>query len=335
MTGSARNLAALAAGLVSAVMLLAAPHAAQLSLLLAGLMWLAPTPLYAAGFAFGGNAAALGGLVAVAAIALAPLSGGRIPALNYAVQFWLPAALCCWAGLPMRAEPGLAAPGPSSRAALTGPLLGRLLAVLCLYVAVLAAVAFQLLETRAGGYEAVVTALERLLARMAGSQFQLPGATPESVAALFGMTLLAMLGGAVGTMHTISAVLAERLVSRAGLSSVPRVRWGLVALPGWMVLPPVLLAAATLVLVGPLRLLAINLFLILVFPWLLQGLAVVHVLLRGVTGRRAILFLLYGVALPVLLVPFGGAILVGLGLADHWGGLRRRRLDGASPREDE
>ena len=339
MTGSARNLASLTAGLVAAVLLMLAPWAAMASWLFAWVLWLVPAPLYAVGLVYGAQAAAAAGLIGIAVVAIAPLAGGLAPAIAFAMLFSLPVAFLAFICLPQRAEPAPAdassfAPRPDWQRPDWQLPIGRALALLTLFAALIAILVFAALESQPGGYEAILRRpLEHSMEQLAQAGRSV---SPEAVDAMVGQLSRMFLAATAWVMiavHAACAAIAERFVARRGLSLAAPVAWSLLAVPGWMVLPPVAAALATLVATGPAALLAINLFLILVFPWFLQGLAVLHVLLRGATGRKAILFLFYGLALPVLIVPIG-ALMVGLGLVDHWSGLRRRRLDGAPPRED-
>jgi hypothetical protein len=95
--------------------------------------------------------------------------------------------------------------------------------------------------------------------------------------------------------------------------------------PRWLLPSVVAVAAVALVGSGQLGFLATNIALILSVPYFLTGLAVVHAVSVRWNGRLAILIALY-----LLLLLFGWPLIVvtGLGMVEHWIGLRR---NGAAP----
>ena len=89
---------------------------------------------------------------------------------------------------------------------------------------------------------------------------------------------------------------------------------------------PAVVAAAAVALVGSgwLGFVATNIALILCVPYFLTGLAVLHAISARWNGRTAILIAVY-----LLLLLFGWPLLVvtGLGMVEHWAGLRQKLGD--------
>lgn len=118
-----------------------------------------------------------------------------------------------------------------------------------------------------------------------------------------------------------NGVLAQKFLVRTGHALRPSPDLTTTAPPGWVLSAAVAAAAVALVGSGWIGFMATNVALILCVPYFLTGLAVVHAVSVRWNGRKAIL-----VALYLLLFLFGWPLIVvtGLGMVDHWIGLRRR-----------
>lgn len=120
---------------------------------------------------------------------------------------------------------------------------------------------------------------------------------------------------------TVNGVAAQKLLDRAGHARRPAPDLTTTTLPGWMF--PAVVAAAAVALLGSgwLGFVATNVALILCVPYFLAGLAVLHAISVQWNGRTAILIAVY-----LLLLLFGWPLLVvtGLGMVEHWAGLRQR-----------
>jgi hypothetical protein len=119
----------------------------------------------------------------------------------------------------------------------------------------------------------------------------------------------------------LNAALAQRLVLRFGLGQRPAVMFSALELPRWYWPLPLLIAALVLLLPEGPRYLASGVAEILALPFLMVGLAVVHMAARRASSPRLALFAFYlafFVLAPVILV------VIGLGFAERWANLRGR-----------
>lgn len=307
-----RSTGILAAGLISALLALAALRGLPLGTVL---LWFAPLPLFAAGFAFGwqgaGQAALVGGVVTL-------VSGGVAGALAWAVLFALPAVLLLRLALP-------AAPGGTMALALP-------FALLALWPAALLIAAELALAGRPGGLAGALEAVMREgFARMGAPEGMAGG---EVVALMVRITPFAFaLWFAVVT--AMNAALAQRLVLHHGLLVAAPARWSLALLPGWYWKLAVAVLLAALVVSGGARFALQSAAMMLAVPLALQGLAVIHAVTLGKPGRPLLLVPLY-VALVLFTVPVGVG-LAGLGIAEHFLNLRGRPPrpgTGLKPSED-
>jgi hypothetical protein len=307
-----RTTATLAAGLVSALLALAALRGLPLGTLA---FWFSPFPLFAAGLAFGWPAAAQAALVG----ALVTLVSGGVPGtLGWVLLFALPAVAMLRLALP-------AAPG--------GPLaLAWPFALLALWPAALLLAAELAFAGRPGGFSGVLLEVVRqALARMGAP----PGTGGEDIAAL--MVRIKPLAFALwfGIVMAMNAAIAQRLVQGRGLAIAAPARWSMALLPGWYWKVALAVALAALLAPGGLGFAVQSAAMVLAVPLALQGLAVAHVLSQGRPGRPLLLGGLY-LALMLFLIPVGLA-LAGLGVAEHFLNLRGRPPrpgTGLTPPED-
>lgn len=298
------RLLAIAGGAVSALLLLSVVGAlvAQLPILLAGLI-------------LGVGGAVISGAVAAIAVALAlgPVSG-----LEFALQHVLPALLVVWLALRSHkaadgtviwSQPGL--------------IVGWLSAV---------ALAGVLVISLTGSPEDLAAALKAVL----GQAFEnMPTPPPEQQLDRYVRLLVTYYPGVVAMMamwiSLANAVLAQRLAVQSGRNIRPTPHYSSLKLP---VLVGSGAAAAALgtFLSGDMGIFAANALIVLLAPFLFQGLAVIHAISIGWPGRGAVLVLLY---LIILLV--GGTIVpvAALGILEPYLQLRRRFANRGQGRESE
>lgn len=281
------SLAAMAAGLISAVIALWAMRGLPLGGLL---LWAAPLPIFLAGLAFG---AASGMVAAAVGAALVVLLSNAFGFALYAAMFALPAALL------VSAAQSRVPPGQPLDLSLPLALLGLWPAI------VLLALALSVEDLEGAMREAVAVGLRRMgVGAPEGMVEQV--ARVKAAAAGFWVALVSLGNGA----------LAQRLLARRGLALHPAPDWTDAGLPRWYAALPLAAGVAWAAFGGAVVLSAL---LILLIPVFLLGVAGVHRRLRGRPGRVAFLGGFY--LLVLLFLQIMAPLLVGLGLFDQW---RRR-----------
>lgn len=307
-----RTTATLAAGLISALLALAALRGLPFGTVL---FWFAPFPLFAAGLAFGWVAAAQ---AVLAGALVTAISGGVPGTLAWVLLFAIPAVLLLRLALP-------AAPG--APLALAMPF-----ATLALWPAAMLLAAELAFAGQPGGLSGVLrAAMEQTLERM-GAPAEAGG---EDFVAM--MVRIKPLAFALwfGVVMAMNASIAQRIVERRDLLIAAPARWAMALLPGWYWKLAVGVMLAALVVPGGLGFAVQSAAMMLAVPLALQGLAVVHVVSQGRPGRPLMLGPLY-VALVLFTVPVGVG-LAGLGVAEHFLNLRGRGPrpgTGLTPPED-
>jgi len=283
LLGSPTALAAGAAGLCAALITLWAMRGLPLGGIL---LWLAPLPIFAAGFAFGARAAVLA--VAVASMAVL-LSSSTLGLAVFLAMFGLPAAMITSTAV------------QSGRMDLSLPL-----ALLGLWpVVVLVILAASVSDLEGEMREAVEMGVRRLgVAVPDGMVSQI--AQVKAAAAGFWMALL-MVGNGIA---------AQTLVTRRGLALYATPPLDDLRLPVWY-LPLPLVALLIWSLVG--GAVALSSMIMLLVPVFLLGVVGVHRLLRGRAGRLAFLIGFY--LLMLLFLQVMAPLMVGVGLFDQ---IRRR-----------
>ncbi len=153
-----------------------------------------------------------------------------------------------------------------------------------------------------------------------------PGSDAAAVAAALGGIGPGVVILSWVVMLAINGALAQGALMRFGANRRPALPVSAIEMPGWAA--PVL-AAAVIAVLGPgtLGFIATTIAIALGVGYFFAGLAVVHALVRRTAYRIVALIALYG-----LMVVFGWPILIviGLGFAETWTGLRRRATDGVN-----
>lgn len=308
--GQLRFTAILAGGAVSALCILWLLRGLPLG---GAAMWLSPLPLLAVALTFGVADAGLALLVA--ALPLLLLAGWHAM-VSHMLTVGLPVLLCSALGL---AVP----PGSPPRLGLPVVALAMLGALVFLLVGLA-------MMDQPGGLHGWLLAEFQAQIQAMVSQGARQGAQPPNAETLAKLAQMAHLAAhalpvAMGFWYlgamALNATLAQRLVQRFGLGQRPPVLFKALELPRWFWPLPLLLAALVLVLPEGPRYLAGGVAEILLLPFLMVGLAVVHTAAGRASSPRLALFAFYlafFVLLPVMLV------VIGLGFAERWANLRGR-----------
>lgn len=294
-----RTTATLAAGLVSALLALAALRGLPFGTVA---FWFAPFPLFAAGLAFGWPAAAQAGLAG----ALVVLVSGGVPGtLAWLLVLAAPPVLMLRLALP-------AAPGAPLSLALP-------FALLALWPAALLVAAELAFAARPGGFSGVLREAVALQLARIGAPPELAG---EDFAAMIVRIKPLAFALWFGIVMAINVAIAQRLVLRHGLLIAAPSRWSMALLPGWYWKLTLATGLAALLVPGGAGFAVSSAAMMLAVPLALQGLAVTHVVSSGRPARPLMLGLLY-LALVFFTVPVGLA-LAALGIAEHFLNLRGR-----------
>lgn len=298
------------AGLTSAIIFLLVGHA------LTPLIYLAPFPLFLAGFGLGLVAVAVAAVVGLAAVVAV---GGGAMALPYGAAAVVAPLLVVRQALLWRSD-------GAGRTEWYPP--GLLLAWLTAVAIGALAAAALLLPAHPEGLEGlvrehVIEGLEALGVVDANVR--------DTLLALWVPFLPAMVGAAWIVVSIANAAVAQWLLVRTGRSLRPSPAYQAVSVPDWMVGALVAAVVAAALTEGSLAYLARNLTAVLLVPFVFQGLAWVH----GATRRRPNSGLLLALFYGVFFLMFGWAVVAvaGLGLVRHWTKLRRRF--GGRSQEDE
>jgi len=296
--------AAAAGGLISALLYLLVTSGGMEGVMLA---YLAPLPMFAAGFAFGRQAVVAAAVVGIAGMGV--LTGSVFTVAAYALTVALPVVVVVRSAILVRTgKDGEAEWFP------VGCLLMRL-AGLALVGLVLAAF---LAAGEPGGLRGL---LQETLSSVLNAYAQAgAGVDAKAMAAWISAVVPGLTGMSWLIMMAVNGLLGQGLVSRFGTSVRPSPALRDIKLPA---LTDAVLAIciAGAFLPDPFGFVALNAALIVATLFGFIGLAVVHAL----AARRAspVLFLtgFYGL---VVLLGWPIVLAVGLGLIEHWIGLRRR-----------
>jgi hypothetical protein len=145
--------------------------------------------------------------------------------------------------------------------------------------------------------------------------------------------------GAIGAvwiiMIVINATVAQALLVRAGKNLRPTPVYSETNIPLWMSWPLVIAAALALLAnmagADSFGYAAYNVTMVFAVPYFFLGLAIIHTLARRVTVTGLVLVGVYGV---IMISLWTAVVVVGVGIAEQWIGLRDRHKDeddGQSP----
>ncbi len=302
------------AGAVSAVIGLLFTTGNPGSLLL---IYLAPLPLFLVGLGGGVTAGAVAGATG---FVVAGLMGGLAAGGIYAVVHGIPTWLVTRHAL-----------SQSTAANGSGPVWappGQALTALSLLAAgLLLVAAIGVWGSGASLYEGIEGYLSAAFGEL----------VPEISAAdreLAVQRIVPWLPGAVAgswiLMVAANGVLAQWLLTRSGRAIRPTPAYSALQVPDQLSLAIVGAAVAALLLPGDLRYTGRNLALVLAVPFFLLGLTVVHTALRRLSMGRPLLVAAY---LTVALSSLAMLVVVALGLAEQWMGIRNRLAHAGLPKE--
>jgi hypothetical protein len=307
-------------GLVSAALF---ASAATTTALAGVLFYLAPLPLCLAGLGWGGMAALVSALTSTVVIAA---SLGPATAAIFAISMAAPTALL--AHLALLSRPAVAPQGQHI-AALEWYPAGRIVGWAALLAGLLAGVLVLIL-----GYdqESYRESIREILNHSALKELDRDGTlfTEETIASLSGVLARALPAAFAVIWLTITLFnlwMAGLIVDASGRALRPWPDLHALELPNALVLIFAGALAASF-LPGLPGLLAIGLAGALLFAYVLQGLAVIHVSTRGVPLRSLLLAVVY---LGILLLGWVAIVVAIVGLAEPLLGLRQRANRGGQP----
>ncbi len=290
-----RWLAAAIGGIASAIAALWAMRGLPLGF---AAFWLTSLPIFAAGLGFG-SASAFGALCVGTLIVL--ILASEWPALIYLLGFALPALLMVATGLR----------GGRVDASAPLALIGIWPALVILLVAVL-------LADSPGGFDgALIGSVKQGLARMGIADAGMP------VEQLARIMAPAMAGWMVAAL-IICGIGAQTALTRRGMALAATPLWRETRLPIWYGFLPGAAAVIWLSGMGGDSSLPLALFMVLLLPFFLLGLAAVHRRSAGRTARPFMLGVFYA-GLVILSVPAAIAV-TAFGIFEQWG--RRNELPG-------
>ncbi|MSP87679.1 MAG: DUF2232 domain-containing protein [Alphaproteobacteria bacterium] len=299
-------LIAAGAGLASAVMFLAMMLGTMVALPLA---YLAPLPLFLVGLSLGAGASALAGALSSAIVAAA-LGGSLLTGLVYFIVNGVPATILSRQALLGRddGKGGIEWYPPGQ---LLGWLAGMALAAL--------PGAVMLLSGVSGGLDAVMAGFsEEDLRRMlpANQLEQMRDLLKKVGTVVPGIIVISWM-----VMIAVNGALAQGLLARFGHNRRPRVDIATLELPEWLLLAAAFTALAAWFASDAVGFFARNGLAILMLPFLVLGLAVIHAFARQIKGGGFALGVVY--LLLVLFSPLLVTIAL-LGVLDQLLGIRRR-----------
>lgn len=283
-----RWLAAAIGGIASAIAALWAMRGLPLGF---AAFWLTSLPIFAAGLGFG-SLAAFGALCVGAVMVL--ILASEWPALIYLLGFALPALLMVATGLR----------GGRLDAALPLALTGIWPALVIILVAML-------LAGSPGGFDgALIGSVNQGLTRMGIADAGMP------VEQLARIMAPAMAGWMVAAL-ILCGIGAQSALARRGLAMAANPRWSEARLPIWYGFLPSGAALVWLTGLGGDSSLPFALFVVLLLPFFLLGLAAVHRRSAGRTARPFMLGVFYA-GLVILSVPAAIAV-TAFGIFEQWG----------------
>ena len=312
------TLIALGAGVLAALAATAFLSRAPGALML---VYFADLPLFMAGFAFGPQAAAIGG---AAGFMAAGLIGGGIAAGVFGIMQALPVWLVVRQLLLQRpaAVAGSARASDEPGGQIEWYPIGDMLCWLTFFAAAMLVVMTLTSLTGGQGLSVLVsTNLDEILKGLAPQW-------DEDHRASMVAAIVPMFPGAIGVswlvMTIVNATLAHGFLTRLKKILRPSPAYAALDLPQWISWPLVLSALLALLGSGEMEYTGRNLAMILVVPFFFLGLAVVHTWARRVNHSGMVLTAFY---LVLVLSGWATIVVAGIGMAELWIGLRHR-MDG-------
>lgn len=269
--------------------------------------YVAPLPILLVGLAFGSNAA---GIAASAGLVLVTVLNGGVAAGVYGGMHALPSWLVVHQALLRRPVP----PGGGDGWYPIG-LLVSVLALIGAFVSTCTALAG---GGDGDGIEAAIAAILEGVMEVATPGFDaeqrrmLVGSLAPVFVAFSALTWLAMI--------LLNATAAQSVLASRGLALRPTPKWSRLTMPDWLGWVLVAAAAIGLLASGDIGYLARNAALVLLAPYFLVGLAVVHGLARR--GRSPGLLLIPFYLMLGVFFALAAAVVALIGVIAEWGGWR-------------
>lgn len=314
------HLIGLAAGAVSAVLFASLASQSLLSMVL---FYLTPLPGFVAGLGWGALAALLtavyGGIVTAAVL------GGKT-AMTYMAYIGLPPVILCYLALLRREVQLPNAAGP----ALEWYPPGRIVPWAALMAGALAAAGILILGGDADSYKAAVKTLfeQTVLKELGAAGGNLSREQIDQFSAVLARFILPSFSATLwlGVM-LLNLWLAARIAAISGRLPRPMPRFAQMSYPYWF---PLALGGFLGLSLAPgfTGILAAGFAGAAVFAYLLLGLAIVHVITAGMSGRQLLLVLLY---VSIALIGWGALAVAAVGLAEPLLKLRQRVLRRTNP----
>jgi hypothetical protein len=307
-------------GLVSAALFASAATATSFALVL---FYLAPLPLCLAGLGWGTNAAIVS---ALSGTLIVGFTIGPAPAAIYALAIALPTAILTY--LALLSRPAITPEGVSLGTAEWYPP-GRLVGWAALIAGLLAGILVLILGYDQDSYRA---SIEQMLQHGPLKELDRDGTvfTKDNIGQIATMLARALPAAFAIVWLTITLFnlwIAGLIVDASGRALRPRPDLHALELPNGLVLVFAIALALSFI-PGLLGLLATGLAGALLFAYVLQGLAVIHVYSQGVPFRGLLLAAVY---LGILLLGWVALLIAIIGLAEPLLGLRQRPGSGGPP----
>ena len=302
--------------------------------------YLAPMPLFFVGLTHGVPAVAMAGAVGAGINAAYGLLTGGV----YLVVFAAPVVVLVRQALLARPAEEAGPEAGIGNAEISGGLewypAGRLLTWLVGWALGLLVLALLVTGGEGGLTGALEPLLEQFLSAMPPEALQAQGqglgTEPGDLAAVakrLAMLMPAVFGVSWLVMMVVNGTLAQGLAGMVKQNRRPSPQYGALTLPRFLVISLAAASVAGFVLSGEARVVAWTVAAILLVPYFMQGLAVVHAMAAKSAATGLILAAFYA-ALVVAGALVGGLVLI-LGLIEEWAGFRRRLAGAGTSRENE
>ncbi len=299
---------AFGAGVCSAVAMFSIVFGTVLAL---PLFYLAPLPLYLAGFGIGTK----GAMIAIAAAVItAGLIGGAYIAIPMALAYGVPVMMATQQAL-------RSAPDRTGKPVWTpiGHVVGSFTAigVAGLFFMGLVTMMDASIESLSG---AVTNFITEALNTMAGD---VPADARDAIVGGLASFFPGMAVASWILMHIVNAAAAQAALIKSGRSIRPKTSYTDMVLPDWCSWVLVVSGVIALALPGDWSYLGHNLVIVAMVPFFLAGLAVVHSFARRTNSAMLLLVSFY---IIILVLGWAAFVVAGIGVIEQWFGIRKRLL---------
>ena len=314
---SNKTLIAVCAGIISAIAATAFINQLPGAFML---VYIADLPLFLIGFSFGPQSALISSF---AGFLITGILGGGLAAIIFVLLQIIPTWLVVRLMLlqrPMEIAKGSGVSETSKKNIEWYPAGNMVCWLSIMVVGILFLASLVSLSSGQGSLSALISDnLDKVIQTMA------PTWDPEQRTKIVDL-MVPMFPGAVGIswliMTIFNAILAQNILCKFTKDIRPTPAYIDLYLPHWISWP--LIASCTLALLGTgeLEYVSRNISMILLLPFFLLGLAVIHTWVQSIKkGRRIFLILFYSV---LILLNWTALVVAGLGLIELWNGIRSR-----------